>query len=85
MSHNLGLFMLTHGFCLQPANKNINFQLIMNSQKRIVTVAFKKIFLTKIEDMHTEFKKILYSRVLNLYKKKILSALSNNIIQDIIA
>lgn len=42
----------------------------MNSQKRIVTVAFKKNFLTKIEDMHTEFKKILYSRVLNLYKKK---------------
>lgn len=55
MSHNLGLFMLTPGFCLQPANKNINFQLIMNSQKKIVTVAFKKIFLTKIEDMHTEF------------------------------
>lgn len=47
--------MLTPGFCLQPANKNINFQLIMNSQKRIVTVALKKIFLTKIEDMHTEF------------------------------
>lgn len=31
----------------------------MNSQKRIVTVAFKKNFLTKIEDMHTEFKKDL--------------------------
>lgn len=85
MSHNLGLFMLTPGFCLQPANKNINFQLIMNSQKRIVTVAFKKIFLTKIEDMHTEF--ILRSCIQEwwIYIRKNLSALSNYIIQDIIA
>lgn len=85
MSHNLGLFMLTPRFCLQPEKLKINFQFTMNSQETIVTVSFKKNFLSTIEDQHTEFIKILSSRVLNLYKKKNCVHLSNYIIQDVIA
>lgn len=50
MSHNLGLFMLTPRFCLQPEKLKINFQFTMNSQETIVTVSFKKNFLSMIED-----------------------------------
>lgn len=74
MSHNLDLFMLTPGFCLQPANKKnkfaINYEL---SEKNCYSLAcFQEKFCNK--DWRHAYRvyiiKIMYSRVVNLYKKK---------------
>lgn len=84
MSHNLGLFMLTPRFCLQPEKLKINFQFTMNSQETIVSVFQEKF---SINDWGLAYRvyKDLSSRVLNLYKKKNCVHLSNYIIQDVIA
>lgn len=88
MSHNLDLFMLTPGFCLQPANKKNKFAINYELSEKNCYSCFQENFSNK--DWRHAYR--VYINWLRsciqewwIYIRKNLSALSNYIIQDIIA